>query len=84
MVQFSSLSDTKICFLDFFNHVASFPDKYTDEKKNKKNSNSTEIKLRIYGRRTGVISSIHNVKSQFPLSIFIILGILQVIDWIQQ
>ena len=42
------------------------------------------MKLRIYCRRTGVISSIHNVKSQFPLSIFIILGILQVIDWIQQ
>ena len=49
-------------------------------KKEKKNSNSTEMKLRIYCRRTGVISSIHAVKSQFALSIFIIFGILQVID----
>lgn len=53
----------------------------TKKKEKKQQLNRNEV---TYCRRTGIISSIHDIKSQFPLSIFIILGILQVIDWIQQ
>ena len=50
----------------------------------RKNSSSTVMKDFVLSSYRSHFFDSHDVKSEFPLSIYIILGILQLIEWIRQ